>query len=171
MSGCAERLSGHAGEVKPSLKCQKTHPDHPVIHYADYIRCNMKITYINSTLIVQSITLLILSVPTIGIENLMRSRNNKFWIHHRSYIRTRRSLIGMPSYGLPLVRGWDNSISHLGSTASIGTSRYIPVYRLSIEELWCKNGPIKSTSLNIFRSEKYLSRNLWNAWLHDKKFL
>ena len=125
----------------------------------------------NSALIVQLITLLILSVPTIETENMMRSRSNKFWRHYRSYIRTRHSLIEMPSYELPLVRGWDNSISHLGSTASIGTSRCILLYRLSIEELWCRSGSINSASLNNFSYEKYLSPNLWNAWLHDKKFL
>jgi len=81
------------------------HPDYPVSYYADYASCSIKITYINSTLIVQSITLVNLSVPTIEIENMMRSRSNKFCMHHRSYIRTRRSLIGMPSYELPLVRG------------------------------------------------------------------
>ena len=150
------------------LELPEKHPDHSVIHYAI---CNTKITYISSALIVQLITPVILSVATIEIENMMRGRSNKFCMHHRSYIRTRRGLIGMPSYELPLVRGWDNSILHLGSTASIGTSRYIPIYRLSIEELWCKNGPLNSASLNTFSSEKYLSRNLWNAWLYDKKVL
>lgn len=105
---------------------------------------NTKITHVNLALILKLITLVILSVPTIETANIMRSSSNQFCRHCRSYIWTRRSLIGMPSYELPLVRGWDNSISHLGSTASIGTSQCIPIYRLSIDNLLCKNGPINS---------------------------
>jgi len=46
-------------------------------------------------------------------------------------------VIGMPDYELPLVRGRDNSIPLLSFIASIGARRYIPIYRLLIEELWC----------------------------------
>ena len=69
MSGCAQSRPGRAGEVKTPFEMPGKHPDHSVIHYADYAICNTETTYINSALIVETMTLVILSVLMIEIEN------------------------------------------------------------------------------------------------------
>lgn len=91
----AQSRSARTGEGKTLLSCREKQPVSSR-HSLRRLQSLCSEYYVYQLSIDFKIMLMIPSVPTVEIENMMRSRSNKFWMHHRIYIWTRRCLIGMP---------------------------------------------------------------------------